>query len=129
MSKARMLERLKGHWGISNTFQVLLILVVFSLAGFSTLFVHKQINALLGIDHDSNFWLRLLVFIFLILPLYTLILYGYGLLLGQRKFFTRFIQVKFRLLFKGREKTSHDLSGQNHKNGPCKHHEHRQSPP
>lgn len=93
-------EKLKRHWGISNSLQVLVILIVFAMAGFSTLCIHRQINTLLGIDHDSNFWLRLLVFLVLILPLYTAILYIYGIVLGQRKFFKKFIKAKLGLIFR-----------------------------
>ncbi|MCK5134639.1 MAG: hypothetical protein KAR19_02530 [Bacteroidales bacterium] len=95
-----ILQKLKRHWSISNSLQVLVILIVFALAGFSTLFIHRQINTLLEINQDSSFWLRLLVFIVLILPLYTVILYIYGIVLGQRKFSKKFIKTKLGLIFR-----------------------------
>ena len=95
-----MWNKLKKHWGISSDLQVVHILVVFAVTGFSTLFVHNYIDHLLGIEEDDSFWLKLVVFIIIILPLFNMLLFFWGVVLGQRKFVTRFIKVKLNLLFK-----------------------------
>ena len=93
-----ILLRLKKHWGITSTLQVFIILLVFALTGFSTLFSHNYIDELLGIKDDTAFWIELLVFIVLILPIFNTLLIIWGTLLGQRAFFVKFIKTKIYLL-------------------------------
>lgn len=91
-------NKLKIRWGIDNNFQVLIILIAFSLAGPTTLYFHRKIDLFLGITDDSEFWKKLIVFIIVVLPLYNFFLFIYGSLLGQYKFFSRFFRDKLRLL-------------------------------
>jgi hypothetical protein len=93
-------KRLKQKWGITNDFQVIIILTVFALTGFSTLYVEEFIYSVLGIGEGMHLVVKILFFIFLILPIYTVLLYVWGILLGQRKFFTKFILFKLSLLSK-----------------------------
>jgi hypothetical protein len=93
-------EKLKLRWGIESDWQVALILLVFALTGFSFLFISPWIEHLLGVSEDDPFWLKVVVFILIMLPVYNLLLLIWGTLLGQFKFFKNFI-VKFfkRMLF------------------------------
>jgi hypothetical protein len=93
-------EKLKLRWDIESDWQVAIILLVFSLTGFSFLFVSPWVEGLLGIAEEDPFWLKALVFIIVLLPLYNILLLVWGTLLGQYRFFKNFI-VKFfkRLLF------------------------------
>jgi len=93
-------NKLKIRWGIDNNFQVIIILVVFALTGFSTLYAHNFINHLLGIGNDTSFWIKLFIFIILILPIFSVLLYIWGTILGQKKFVTEFIKYKIGLIFK-----------------------------
>jgi len=93
-------NKLKKRWGISNNFQVAHILVVFAVTGFSTLFAHNYIDHLLGIEEDDSFWIKLVVFIVIVLPLFNTLLFFWGIVLGQRKFITAFIKLKLNLFFK-----------------------------
>ena len=93
-----ILLRLKKHWGISSNIQVLVILLAFALSGFSTLFSHNYIDELLGIDENTAFWIELLIFALLILPIFNTFLMIYGTLLGQKAFFIKFIRIKIYLL-------------------------------
>lgn len=101
----RFWQNLKIRWGIESDFQVAIILVVFALTGFSFLYVHRWIDLLLGIEAQDPFWLKAVVFIIVLLPLYNLLLLIWGTLLGQFKFFKNFI-VKFfsRLIFRKSKK-------------------------
>ncbi len=98
------MNTLKHRWGITGTLHVIIILLVFALTGFTTLYVHKQINIWLGIHESSSFWLKLPVFVFLVLPVYTIILFIWGVIFGQKKFFTKFIKLKIRLLVNKKKK-------------------------
>lgn len=91
-------EKLKKQWDVQSDFQVAVILVVFAVSGFSTLYVHRFINLILSIVDKDQFWIKLFVFILIILPIYTLLSYLWGIVFGQRKFFTRFIKLKIKIL-------------------------------
>jgi len=84
------IERLKDRWGIYSTFQVILILIVFACTGFSTLYVEELIARLFDFPEERNWWMRILIFIFITLPLYNVILLIYGFIVGQFKFFWNF---------------------------------------
>ena len=81
-----MLEKLKKRWEISSAWQVVLILIVFAATGFSTLYAHRFINLKLGVTDDTEFWKEVIIFVVLILPIYTVLLYLWGVILGQRNF-------------------------------------------
>ena len=91
-------DRMKLHWGISNNFQVLLILLVFALTGFSTLYAHNGIDYILGVEEHHHFLVKLAVFLILVMPIYTVLLYSWAVVLGQRVFFTKFIKIKLKLI-------------------------------
>ena len=92
--------KLKLRWGIESDWQVAIILLVFTLTGFSFLFVRPWIDMLFGLTEEDSFWLKALVFIIVLLPAYNILLLFWGTLLGQFKFFKKFIITFFtRLLF------------------------------
>ena len=98
-------EKLKKRWGIDNDWQVAIILLAFTFTGFTTLYVHQLVDQLLGIDKESPFIYKVLVFIIIVLPVYNILLMIYGSLLGQYKFFKNFIiQFFSRILFIKRKK-------------------------
>ena len=87
MSKfSNFIEKLKNKWGIKSTVDIVLILVVFSLAGSSIVFVRKPVFNLLDIN-DSHFALKTIVYLLVVFPCYQAFLLIYGTLLGQFKFF------------------------------------------
>jgi hypothetical protein len=91
MNKTRaFIEKLKARWGITSTWQVILILIVFACTGFSTLYVEEQIYKLFHIPEENTWWIAVLLFIFITLPLYNAILLVYGFIVGQFKFFWNF---------------------------------------
>lgn len=93
-------ERLKKRWDIESDWQVAIILLVFSLTGFTFLFISPYIDDILGLSDEEPFWLKALVFIIVTLPVYNVLLLIWGTIFGQFKFFKNFI-IKFfsRLLF------------------------------
>lgn len=76
--------------GVNSIWQVLVILLVFALTGFSSMYIKRPVFALLGIDADTPFWIRALVWSVTILPAYQVLLLMYGFLLGQFAFFWKF---------------------------------------
>jgi len=98
-------QKLKSRWDIESDRQVAIILLAFTLTGFSTLYVHHLADEFLGIEEEGPFIYKVLVFVVIVLPVYNILLLVYGSLLGQYKFFKNFI-IKFfsRIFFlKGRK--------------------------
>jgi hypothetical protein len=83
-------EYLKNRWGVRNIWQVLIILLVFALTGFSAMFAKKPIFMWLGITPATPVWVRVSVWVLTILPIYQVLLLFYGFLFGQYTFFLNF---------------------------------------
>ncbi len=90
------MNKLKQRWKISNNFQLIVIIIVFSITGSSSIYLAKPVLEWLGIErvNFSNTWLSTsfywLLRILVIFPIYQLLLIIYGTLLGQFKFFWSF---------------------------------------
>lgn len=91
------MEKLKKRWGISSTWQVFIIFVVFGITGSSSVYVAKPVLELLGLartDFSPDFWWGGFMYytlrILLIFPFYQVLLVCYGWLFGQFKFFWEF---------------------------------------
>ena len=82
-----ILEKLKSKWNVKSNFDFILIMLVFSLAGMSISFFRRPIFHYLGITAQTHWWIKALVYIPLIPPIYQLNLLIYGFLLGQFDFF------------------------------------------
>lgn len=88
--KSDWIQKLKLRWGINTSWQVIVILIVFSLTGFSTLYFEKLVLDILHISLDRAWWVATLIFIFITLPIYNAVLLTYGFIFGQFKFFWNF---------------------------------------
>lgn len=82
-----MFDRLKDKWGIKRNIDIILIIICFSLAGSSVVFVKGYYFQFLGFTDETPFWLKTIAYLLFIFPAYQLLLLGYGLLLGQFQFF------------------------------------------
>ena len=82
-----MMERLKRKWGIDSNWDFFLIMLIFSLAGMMVSVTRRPIFALVGITPRTPFWIKALVYIPLIVPIYQLSLLFFGFILGQFSFF------------------------------------------
>lgn len=97
-----MLQKLKNRWNVQSGWQVLIILLVFACTGFSVMYLKKTIVAWLKIE---NKWILWVINIFIILPLYQLILLAYGWVFGQFDFFWNFEKRMFKRIVKLWEKS------------------------
>ena len=77
------LERLRKRWGVPSIFQVVIILIVFSVTGMSILYVKRPVFSLLHIPQDLTLWLR----IPLVVAIYQVLLLFWGAVFGQFSFF------------------------------------------
>ena len=97
MTKTPWTEKLRARWQLKNAWQVIIVLIVFACTGFTVLFLKPYILMLFTGSDESEAIGTLLYYIF-ILPLYNIILLGYGFLFGQFDFFWRFEKRFFRRL-------------------------------
>ena len=94
-----MFEKLKKRWNIQSNFQVVIILTVFAITGSATVVVKKFIFDLIGISSETHLWIKIAIYIPVILLVYNILLLIVGFLFGQfrfflgfeRKFFSRFL--------------------------------------
>lgn len=81
----------KQRWGITNNFQLLLIIVVFAINGSLSAKISTYLMRFLGINNENTHWaFYYLALIILVLPIYPFLLMGFGYLFGQSKFFFPF---------------------------------------
>ena len=85
-----MIEKLKTRWNVKNGLDVVIILVVFACTGFSILYIKRFIFELLGLHDSTTTWIHWTVNIVIILPLYQVVLLGWGWIWGKFKFFWEF---------------------------------------
>jgi Na+-driven multidrug efflux pump len=82
-------EKLKNRWKLESAWQVVVVLVVFACTGFTILFIKKPLlNWLAGEQGDTT--LASVLYYLFILPLYNIVLLGYGFIFGQFNFFWNF---------------------------------------
>lgn len=81
------MERLKTKWGITSTWQVIAILLTFSLAGMSITQIRPLVWALFGFTAETSMWIKVPTYLIMIFPTYQIMLMVFGTLLGQFSFF------------------------------------------
>ena len=97
------MHRLAQRWGVKPS-RVLVILLVFACTGFTVMFLKRPlVSWASGTDADPPLLFSIVYYV-LILPLYNLLLLGYGALFGQFNFFWSFEKRFFARLFGGRRK-------------------------
>ncbi|NOX46318.1 MAG: diacylglyceryl transferase [Chlorobi bacterium] len=94
--KSKM-NRLKEKWGIKDNAHFWLIFSIFGITGISSMFVKIPVFHALGFSPDNPWYVKVLIEIVVVLPLYNVLLLVYGFLFGQFRFFLSF-EIKF---FKG----------------------------
>lgn len=87
---SEMYEKLKKRWGVENFWQVILILIIFSITGMTALYVKKIVFGLLEFDASTPFWIKAFTWFFTVLPSYQVLFLFYGFLFGQFDFVWRF---------------------------------------
>ena len=91
-----VVERMKARWGVGPG-GVVAILAAFSLAGLTTLRLKAPVMGLMFPEAASGWW-QWAVYLVVMLPIYQVLLLGYGTLLGQFDFFWSKLKAVGRLV-------------------------------
>ena len=81
------LEKLKEKWGLKSLFQVIMILLIFSLTGMTVVLIRPIIFSWFNYDGQTSLWIKTFTYIVLIFPMYQILILIFGALLGQFSFF------------------------------------------
>ena len=91
-----LIEKLRARWGV-GLWDTIAILLAFSLAGMTIVWLKNPVIGFL-LPRDGSGWVGWVVYLAIILPLYQVLLLGYGTLLGQFDFFWSKLKTVGRLL-------------------------------
>jgi hypothetical protein len=81
-----MLNKLKKKWNIKSNVQLVLILVIFSVTGSASLVVRKAVFHWIGITPDTSLWIKVPLYVLIIVPAYQILFLLIGTLFGQFRF-------------------------------------------
>jgi hypothetical protein len=98
------IEKLKARWNLKNGWQLLLILIVFACTGLSAVAIKKPVMNFLTGDKSSTWQASLIYYVFIMTPLYNILLLTYGFIFGQFNFFWEFEKKMFRRIFRRKQK-------------------------
>lgn len=93
-----MLARLKKKWKLKNNFQVVIILIVFSITGSASLYVRKGIFDLIGITEATSLWIKVPLYIVVVVPAYQILFLLFASIFGQFRFAWEFEKKTFSRL-------------------------------
>lgn len=96
----KIIEKLKVRWKLETVRQVIIVLIIFSLAGMSCLYVRSFIFDMIGVNGHTTTWLKIILWIIVDVLSYQILFLAYGFLLGQFDFVWRF-EKKTLARFKG----------------------------
>ena len=91
-----LFDRMKSRWGV-GPWGAVAILLAFALAGLTTVRLKGPVIGYL-LPANAPGWLQWTIFLIVMLPVYQLLLLGYGTLLGQFDFFWSKLKAAGRLL-------------------------------
>lgn len=81
-----MLKKWKQKWKIESNFQLVIILVIFSITGSAALIVRKGMFQLMGIGADTSMWIKVPLYVLIIFPAYQILLVLIAAIFGQFRF-------------------------------------------
>ncbi|SHM44015.1 DUF6787 family protein [Salegentibacter salegens] len=85
------MNKLKARWGIDSNWQIVIIFIVFAITGSTSAKLAEPLCNLLGIYEASSHWaVYWSARIFLIFPIYQVLLVSFGWIFGQFQFFWAF---------------------------------------
>lgn len=90
MKENTFINKLKAHWGVTSFWQVIIIFIVFAITGSTAAAISTPILHVFGVTESTSLWIKVPVYVAVILPAYQILLLGFGTLAGQFRFFWNF---------------------------------------
>lgn len=92
------MQKFKSKWNIESDWQLLIILLVFSVTGTAAMVVRKLVFGWIGITPETTLWIKIPLYILILFPAYQVLLIVIGSLFGQFRFFYAFQKKSLRFL-------------------------------
>ena len=92
------MKKLKERWGITSTFQIIIIFIVFGITGSVSAVISGPLTEYLIGEANINSFIKFLIRIIVLTPIYQVLLLFFGLIFFQFNFFFKFVK-KFLSLF------------------------------
>ena len=92
------MKKLKERWGITSNFQIIIIFIVFGITGSVSAVISGPLTEYLIGDANINSFIKFLIRIIVLTPIYQVLLLFFGLIFFQFNFFFKFVK-KFLSLF------------------------------
>ena len=84
------MKKLKERWELTSNWQIIVIIVVFSITGSTAAKLAGPVTETLGITRELGAWVYWPIRILLIFPIYQILLVFFGWLYGEFAFFWKF---------------------------------------
>ncbi len=92
------MKKLKEKWGITSNFQLFIICLVFAITGSVSAIISGPVIDYLFENLDINKFLKFLLQLIIIMPIYQVLLLFFGLIFFQFNFFFKFVKKFMKLL-------------------------------
>ena len=92
------MKKLKEKWGIKSNFQLVIILIVFAITGSTSGAISGPTTDFLFGEIEMNGFLKFILQLVIIMPIYQVLLLFFGFVFFQFNFFFKFVK-KFLKLF------------------------------
>ena len=92
------MNKLKEKWGIKSNFQLVIILIVFAVTGSTSAAISAPTIDFLFGEIEINGFLKFILQLVIIMPIYQVLLLFFGFVFFQFNFFLKFVK-KFLKLF------------------------------
>lgn len=87
--KKNYLSKLQDKWKLNSIFQVIMVLIIFTLGGSTCAFLGRKFMPLIGMeDKGAGYWV---VYILIVTILWPVCVLFYSILLGQYPFFKKYL--------------------------------------
>ncbi|WP_053406348.1 DUF6787 family protein [Persicobacter sp. CCB-QB2] len=87
LAKVGWIAKMEKKWELDSAWQVLIILLVFSLTGSTVVWLRKGLYFALGYDDTTPMWLKVITYLVFVFPSYQILILVYGWIFGQFDFF------------------------------------------
>ena len=88
-----MMKRLKERWGITSNFQIVIIFIVFAITGSTSAYFSGPLtDYIIGVDSDLNPFIKIVIRIIVLTPIYQVLLLFFGYIFFQYNFFLKFVK-------------------------------------